>query len=143
VLIGVNPCLTERILKKQSQFSEESNERKVNYNKGIREIYWIGHLVKTKPIQSQYAGLRPEIRSKANGERRIENEEWQIRRFSVRGYLKKQSQFIRIEYSVSPQDALRRNPKDCVMRIAKRNLKKQSQFAVGLNWRIVLYERGL
>ena len=29
------------------------NERKVNYNKGIREIYWIGHLVKTNPIQSQ------------------------------------------------------------------------------------------
>jgi hypothetical protein len=35
----------------------------------------------------------------------------------------------RIEYSVSPvRDALRRSPKDCVMRIAKRYLKKQSQF---------------
>jgi hypothetical protein len=35
------------------------------------------------------------------------------------GDLKKQSQFIRIAY--------------CVMRIAKRNLKKQSQFAKGKN----------
>jgi len=47
-------------LKKQSQFLKGQNERKVNYNKGIREINWIGHLVKTnpnkansKPIQSQ------------------------------------------------------------------------------------------
>ena len=44
-----------------------------------------------------------------------------------RVHLKKQSQFIRIEY--------------CVMRIAKTNLKKQSQFAGGLNWRKVFYER--
>jgi hypothetical protein len=34
--------------------------------------------------------------------------------FRWRGYLKKQTQFIRIEC--------------CVMRIAKRNLKKQSQY---------------
>jgi len=40
-------------LKKQSQFAKGQNGRKVNYNKGIREIYWIGHLVKTNPIQSQ------------------------------------------------------------------------------------------
>jgi len=40
-------------LKKQTQFMKGQNERKVNYNKGIREIYWIGHLVKTNPIQSQ------------------------------------------------------------------------------------------
>ena len=29
----------------------ESNEHKFNYNKEIREIYWIGHLVKTNPIK--------------------------------------------------------------------------------------------
>jgi len=40
-------------LKKQTQFYGSGNERKVIYNKGIREIYWIGHFVKTKPIQSQ------------------------------------------------------------------------------------------
>jgi len=40
-------------LKKQTQFSEGQNERKTIYNKGIREIYWIEHLVKTNPIQSQ------------------------------------------------------------------------------------------
>jgi len=40
-------------LKKQTQFSKGRNERKVNYNKEIREIYWIGYLVKTNPIQSQ------------------------------------------------------------------------------------------
>jgi len=44
-------------LKKQSQFLKGQNERNVNYNKGIREIYWIGHLVKTNPIQSQFAGI--------------------------------------------------------------------------------------
>jgi hypothetical protein len=49
VLIGVNLCLTECYLKKQSQFAMESNEHKFNYNKEIREIYWIGHLVKTNP----------------------------------------------------------------------------------------------
>ena len=38
---------------KQTQFMKGWNEHKVNYNKGIREIYWIGHLVKTNPIQSQ------------------------------------------------------------------------------------------
>ena len=27
--------------------------RKVNYNKGIREIYWIRPVVKTNPIQTQ------------------------------------------------------------------------------------------
>jgi len=36
-------------LKKQTQFIKGQNERKVNYDKGIREIYWIGRLVKTKP----------------------------------------------------------------------------------------------
>ena len=76
VLIGVNPCLTERNmkkqrskktkmsvnpavflekqgdirekrrkfelnLKKQSQFIKRQNERKLNYNKEIREIYWV------------------------------------------------------------------------------------------------------
>ena len=50
VLIGVNPCLTEGYLKKQTQFVERQNERKIIYNKRIREIYWIVHLVKTKPI---------------------------------------------------------------------------------------------
>ena len=40
-------------LKKQTQFQNRQNERKVNYDKGIREIYAIGHLVKTNPIQSQ------------------------------------------------------------------------------------------
>ena len=40
-------------LKKQTQSYGSGNERKANYNKRIREIYWIGHLVKTKPIQSQ------------------------------------------------------------------------------------------
>ena len=40
-------------LKKQTQFPKGQNEHKVNYKKGIREINWIGHLVKTKPIQSQ------------------------------------------------------------------------------------------
>jgi len=40
-------------LKKQTQFAGVANWRKVNYNKGIREINWIGHLVKTNPIQSQ------------------------------------------------------------------------------------------
>jgi hypothetical protein len=43
-------------LKKQSQFSKRQNERKVNYNKGIREIYWIGHLVKTNPIKANLIG---------------------------------------------------------------------------------------
>ena len=37
-------------LKKQTQFLVRSNEFKVNYNKEIREKYWIGHLVKTNPI---------------------------------------------------------------------------------------------
>ena len=40
-------------LKKQSQFFEGRNERNASYNKGIREIYRFGHLVKTNPIQSQ------------------------------------------------------------------------------------------
>ena len=60
-----------------------------------------------------------------------------------RKYKAKQSQFIRIEYSVSPQDALRRSPKDCVMRIAKWNLKKQTQFSGEANWRKVFFERKL
>jgi len=36
-------------LKKQSQFLKGLNGRKINYNKVLREIYWIGHLVKTNP----------------------------------------------------------------------------------------------
>jgi len=40
---------TELNLKKQSQFPNGQNERNVNNNKEIREIYRIGHLVKTKP----------------------------------------------------------------------------------------------
>ena len=40
-------------LKKQTQFIKGQKECKVNYDKGIREIYAIGHLVKTNPIQSQ------------------------------------------------------------------------------------------
>ena len=40
-------------LKKQTQFVNGQNKCIVNYNKEIREIYWIGHLVKTNPIQSQ------------------------------------------------------------------------------------------
>jgi len=41
-------------LKKQTQFPKGRNERIVNYNKRIREIYWIGHLVKTKPIKANF-----------------------------------------------------------------------------------------
>ena len=37
-------------LKKQTQFLDGQNKHKVSYNKGIREIYGIGHLVKTNPI---------------------------------------------------------------------------------------------
>ena len=33
------------------------NEHIVNYNKEIREINWIGHLVKTNPIQTQSPGF--------------------------------------------------------------------------------------
>ncbi len=40
-------------MKKQTQFSKGQNERKTIYNREIREIYRIGHLVKTNPIQSQ------------------------------------------------------------------------------------------
>ncbi len=40
-------------LKKQTQFMKGLNKRKVNYDKGIREIYAIGHLDKINPIQSQ------------------------------------------------------------------------------------------
>jgi len=36
-------------LKKQTQSAGGKNKRKVNYNKEIREIYRIGHLVKTNP----------------------------------------------------------------------------------------------
>ena len=58
--------------------------------------------------------------------------------------LKKQSQFIRIECSVSTdRHALRRNPKDCELRIAYTNLKKQSQFCNGQNELKYLYERWL
>jgi len=41
-------------LKKQTQFSTKANELKTSYNKEIREIYWIGHLVKTKPIKANF-----------------------------------------------------------------------------------------
>ena len=50
-------------------------------------------------------------RQKLKGKRKNESKSG----VSPVAYLKKQSQFIRIAY--------------CVMRIAKRNLKKQSQFA--------------
>jgi len=43
-------------LKKQTQFPKGQNEHKANHNKEIREIYWIGHLVKTKPICRPSAG---------------------------------------------------------------------------------------
>ena len=73
-------------LKKQTQFQKSQNERKVNYNKEIRGIYWIGHLVKTNPIQSQtkpIAGVWLGIRST----------KFEIRN-ELKGYdLKKQSQF--------------------------------------------------
>ncbi len=49
-------------LKKQSQFCRSGNEHKVSYNKEIWEIYWIGHLVKTNPIQSQFKFYRGERR---------------------------------------------------------------------------------
>ena len=45
--------IAKRNLKKQSQLSKGQNEHKVNYNKEIQKIQWIGHLVKTNPIQSQ------------------------------------------------------------------------------------------
>jgi len=45
-------------LKKQTQFYKGQNERKTIYNKRIREIYRIGHLVKTNPIQSQSKPIR-------------------------------------------------------------------------------------
>ena len=48
----------KRNLKKQSQFLKGQNERKVNYNKGIREIYWIGHLVKTNPNKANSKPIR-------------------------------------------------------------------------------------
>ena len=35
VLIGVNPCLTECYLKKQSQFAVGQNWRKVLYERGL------------------------------------------------------------------------------------------------------------
>ena len=44
-------------LKKQSQFGGSQNDRKVNYNKEIRGIYWIGYLVKTKPNKANF-GVR-------------------------------------------------------------------------------------
>jgi len=59
-------------LKKQTQFAAGRNGRKVNYNKGMREICWIGHLVKTNPIQSQ-SRLAPSTAG------------------SLKGYLKKQT----------------------------------------------------
>jgi len=52
-------------LKKQTQFYRSGNERKVIYDKGIREIYAIGHLVKTNPIQSQ---TKP-IKSRKQGQK--------------------------------------------------------------------------
>ena len=47
-------------MKKQTQFAKGQNERKTSDNKGIREINWIGHLVKTNPIQTQFY-LAPRI----------------------------------------------------------------------------------
>jgi len=37
-------------LKKQTQFSKRSNERKVTFEKELWSFIAIGHLVKTKPI---------------------------------------------------------------------------------------------
>jgi hypothetical protein len=42
----------EKYLKKQSQFLEGQNERKVKYRKELWSLIAIGHLVKTNPIQS-------------------------------------------------------------------------------------------
>ena len=45
------------------------NERKFNYNKRIREIYWIGHLVKTNPNKANYKcriGRRVDSRLRGN-----------------------------------------------------------------------------
>jgi len=77
-------------LKKQTQFQKGQNERKVNYNKEIREKYWIGHIVKTKPIQSQ---TKP-ICLPLAGNQKYETLNPKYRHLTE-AYLKKQSQFGR------------------------------------------------
>jgi hypothetical protein len=53
-------------LKKQSQFLEGQNERKDSYKKGIREIKWIGYLVKTNPISRCLIGRGLDSRLRGN-----------------------------------------------------------------------------
>ena len=55
-LIGVNPCLTEPYLKKQSQFAQAQNRRKHLYRKEICEIKWFWAAIKqsqSKPISGK------------------------------------------------------------------------------------------
>ena len=98
MLIGVNPVYIERNLKKQSQFYRSGNGRKVNYNKGIRELYWIGHLVKTNPIQSQTKPIcRPSAGNPKYEARNPKQEERELKDSSESKFervcLKKQSQW--------------------------------------------------
>ena len=68
----------ERVhLKKQSQFSKGQNEHKVIDNKGIREIYWIGYLVKTNPNKAnlptfgrKYEALSTKSETRGTGAKR-------------------------------------------------------------------------
>jgi len=97
-------------LKKQTQFAAGRNGRKVNYNKGMREICWIGHLVKTNPIQSQ-SRLAPSTAG------------------SLKGYLKKQTQFQNGQIGVTSVKAMVYG--DFMVWRSRKNKAKQSQFAVG------------
>ncbi len=58
--------IAKRNLKKQSQFYRSRNEHKVSYNNWIREIYWIGHLVKTNPISVSPQACSGDWKNKPN-----------------------------------------------------------------------------
>ena len=75
-------------MKKQTQFYRSENECNIIYNKEIREIYWIGYLVKTNPIQSQ---TKPILR-KGKG-KKVKGKNESKSGVSTAGNLKKQSQF--------------------------------------------------
>jgi len=100
-------------LKKQSQFAEGENEHKFSHDKGLRRNSMFWQPMKTNPIQSQ-------------------------------------SQTKSGLFSYGARDC--HGPSGLAMTsgslclsgfVAMRNLKKQSQFAVGRNWRKVLFERCL
>ena len=62
LLISMNPCQTDSVLKKQSQFDGEQNDVRA-YMKGYYGIITLVGARKNKAKQSQYAGRWPEIRN--------------------------------------------------------------------------------